>query len=257
MEERLVLSSQEEEGVTILTLNRPDKRNALSIELMAQLSEAVMEIQSTPGQRVIVIKGAGAVFSSGLDLVEASDAELAYKSAELVQRLLNSIAGTPLVTIAAVHGAAIAGGAGLMSACDFVLAAEGVQIGYPEVRRGLVAGLVLTFLQRQLKERHVRELLLLGRLIDAHRAQEIGLVNQVVEEEFMMQEVMMIANSIHKGAPSAIAHSKHLLNHLGFSPIEQDMQRALRHHLQARNSDEAAEGIKAFLEKREPSWAGV
>lgn len=254
MEERLVIVKQEYEGVSTITFNRPEKRNALNIALMTQVRDSILQLQDTAGQRVVIIEGAGPAFCSGLDLDEASDPNLSYKSAELVQSLLHTIAGTPLVTVATVHGAAIAGGAGLMSACDFVIAAEGVKIGYPEVRRGLVAGLVLTFLQRQLQERHVRELLILGNLIDAHRAKEIGLINSVVEQEYLMKHAMMLADAVLKGAPGAIAHSKHLLNHLGFSPIEQDMQRALRHHLQARNSDEAAEGIKAFLEKRDPSW---
>lgn len=255
MAEPLVLLNQENEGISILTLNRPDKRNALSIDLMAALTEAVVSVQNQPSQRVIVLQGAGPVFCSGLDLEEARDEHLAFHSSEMVQKMLHTVAGTPLVTIAAVHGAAVAGGSGLMSTCDFAIAAQGVRIGYPEVRRGLVAGLVMTFLQRQLKERHVRELLLLGEFIDAHRAWEMGLINRVVPSDHVMQEAMLMAETVIKGAPSALAHTKHLLNHLGFAPIEQDLQRALRHHLQARNSDEAKEGIEAFMAKREPGWA--
>lgn len=254
MNSSLVLINQEHEGISIVTLNRPEKRNALSIELMAQVRNAVLQIQGTPGQRAIIFQGAGAVFCAGLDLNEAANADLALKSAEAVQGLLDTIAGTPLVSIAAVHGAAVAGGAGLMSACDFVVAAEGTHIGYPEVRRGLVAGMVLTFLQRQLRERDVRELLITGELIDAKRALHMGLVNRVAAEDHVMAEALAFAKAAMKGAPGAIAHSKHLLNHIGFAPIEQDIQRAMRHHLQARNSKEAAEGIKAFLEKRDPNW---
>ena len=255
MAEPLVVLDQTEPGVTILNLNRPEKRNALNIGLMRAITEAVEEIQAQPGQRVVIVRGNGPVFCAGLDLEEARDEAKSYDSAEMVQKLLHTVAGTPLVTIAVVHGAAVAGGSGLMSCCDFAITAEHVKFGYPEVRRGLVAGLVLTFLQRQLKERHVRELLLLGDYIDSQRAFEIGLVNRVVPEEHLMKEAMAMAETVKMGAPSALAHTKHLLNHLGFAPIEQDMARALRHHLQARNSAEAAEGITAFMEKREPEWA--
>src|SRR5436189_2972648 len=100
----------------------------------------------------------------------------------MVANTLITISQTHLITIAAVHGAAVAGGAGIMSACDFVVAAEGTKIGYPEVRRGLVAGIVMTFLRRQLGERDLRELLLMSELIDATRAREMGLINRVVPE---------------------------------------------------------------------------
>src|SRR5581483_5685167 len=110
--------------------------------------------------RVLILRGTGAAFCAGLDLKEASDHAKAHATAELVANTLIALSETRLVTIAAVHGAAVAGGAGIMSACDFVVAARGTKIGYPEVRRGLVAGLVMTFLRRQTGERNMRELLL-------------------------------------------------------------------------------------------------
>src|SRR5205807_10565833 len=116
--------------------------------------------------------------------------------------------------IAAVHGAAVAGGAGIMSACDFIVAAEKTKIGYPEVRRGLVAGLVMTFLRRQVGERSTRELVLGGELIDAERAREIGLVNRVVARDELMNEAHKFADSILQGAPNAIAQTKRLIEEL-------------------------------------------
>ena len=165
---------------TIVTLNRPERRNALTIELMTELSDALDAASADSTQHVVILRGAGQAFCAGLDLQETTIMEKAHRSAEMVAKTLLAISQTRLITIAQIHGAAVAGGAGLMSACDFVVAAERTKIGYPEVRRGLVAGLVMTFLRRQLRERHIRELLFTGDLISAERACEIGLVNRVV-----------------------------------------------------------------------------
>src|SRR5207247_7968017 len=121
---------------------------------------AINVTSDQPNERVLILRGAGAAFCTGLDLKEAADQTKAHATAEMVAKTLVTLAETRLVTIAAVHGAAVAGGAGIMSACDFVIAAEGTKIGYPEVRRGLVAGLVMTFLRRQVRARHLRDVLL-------------------------------------------------------------------------------------------------
>jgi methylglutaconyl-CoA hydratase len=142
-----------------------------------------------------------------------------------------------------------------MSACDFVVAAQKTKIGYPEVRRGLVAGLVMTFLRRQVGERNLRELVLSGELIDAERAKEIGLVNRVVPGDEVLNEAQKFANSVLQGAPKAIAQTKRLVEELWSSSVKQDVDLALKHHMQARESDEAREGIAAFNEKRPPNWA--
>ena len=157
---------------------------------------------------MLILRGAGAAFCTGLDLKEAADPTKAHATAEMVARTLIAISQTRLITIAAVHGAAVAGGAGIMSACDFVVAAEGTKIGYPEVRRGLVAGLVLTFLRRQVGERNMRELLLGSELIKAERAKEIGLVNRVVAQDDLMSEAQKFADSVLQGAPDASGANK-------------------------------------------------
>jgi len=167
---------------------------------------------------------------------------------------LLTLAETRLVTIAIVHGAAVAGGAGIMSACDFVVAAERTKIGYPEVRRGLVAGIVMTFLRRQLRERDLRELLLASELINAERAHEIGLVNRVVPVTELENEAQKIAASVLQGAPGAISNSKRLMEELWSTSVRKDIELALSHHMQARESAEAKEGIAAFNEKRPPHW---
>ena len=249
----VVLIEKRSPQTTVVTLNRPERRNALTLELLTELCSAVNVASQQPEQRVLILRGAGAAFCTGLDLKEAADSK-AHATAEMVANTLVAISQTRLVTIAAVHGAAVAGGAGIMSACDFVVAAERTKIGYPEVRRGLVAGLVMTFLRRQIGERNLRELLFSGELIDAARAKEIGLVNRVVAPEDMMSEAQKFAASVLQGAPGALAQTKRLVEELWWHSVKGDVDVALKYHMQARESEEAREGIAAFNEKRRPSW---
>jgi methylglutaconyl-CoA hydratase len=251
----VVLIEKKRPSVTVLTLNRPERRNALTIQLLNELIAAIKVASDESHERVLILRGAGTVFCAGLDLKEAADQRKAHLSGDLVAKTLVTLSQASLITIAAVHGAAVAGGAGLMSACDFVVAAEGTKIGYPEVRRGLVAGLVMTFLRRQLGERDVRELLLGSELIDARRAREIGLINRVVPADDVMNEAMKIADSALQGAPGALLQTKRLIEELWSSSVKEDVDRALKYHMQARESDEAREGIAAFNEKRKPNWA--
>jgi methylglutaconyl-CoA hydratase len=250
----VVLVEKQTPQITLITLNRPERRNALTIELMNELTAAIEDAAADPKQRILILRGAGKAFCTGLDLEEAAKAE-PHVTAETVARTLLALAGTRLVTIATVHGAAVAGGAGIMSACDIAIAAERTKIGYPEVRRGLVAGLVMTFLRRQLRERDLREILLASELFDAERAREIGLVNRVVPTGELEAEAQKIAASVLQGAPGAIANSKRLMEELWSSSVRHDIEIALRHHLEARESEEAEEGIAAFNEKRPPNWA--
>jgi methylglutaconyl-CoA hydratase len=252
-----VLIEKQTPQTTVLTLNRPERRNALTIELLSELNAAIKIASDQPDERVIILRGAGATFCTGLDLKEAADQTKAHATAEMVANTLIAISQTRLITIAAVHGAAVAGGAGIMSACDFVVAAQGTKIGYPEARRGLVAGLVMTFLRRQVGERNMRELLLGSELIDAERAREIGLVNRVVAQADLMNEAQKFAQSVLQGAPGALAQTKRLIEELWSSSVKEDVDLALKYHMQARESEEAREGITAFNEKRKPKWVGT
>src|ERR1700736_497405 len=251
----VVLIEKQSPQITVVTLNRPERRNSLTIELLNELIAAIKVASDEAGERVLILLGAGVAFCTGLDLKEAADEKKAHMTAELVAKTLITLAETRLVTIAAVHGAAVAGGAGIMSACDFVVAAEKTKIGYPEVRRGLVAGLVMTFLRRQVGERNMRELVLGGELIDAERAREIGLVNRVVAPDQLMIEAQKFADSVLQGAPNALTQTKRLIEELWSTSVKEDVDLALKHHMLARESDEAREGIAAFNEKRKPNWA--
>jgi methylglutaconyl-CoA hydratase len=246
-----VLVEKKDRHVTIVTLNRPERRNALTIQLLMELTAAIEAAAADVNQRVLILRGAGLAFCTGLDLKTTSSV---HATAEMVAKTLVTLSQTRLITIAAVHGAAVAGGAGLMSACDFVVAAEGTKIGYPEVRRGLVAGLVMTFLRRQVGERNMRELLFGSELIDAARAREIGLVNRVVAEGDLMTKAQKFADSVLQGAPNAIARTKKLIEELWSSSVKEDVDVALKYHLEARESAEALEGVAAFNERRKPKW---
>ena len=218
--------------------------------LLATLDLAV----STRETRVVVLRANGPVFCAGLDLGEALDDHRAHASAELVAQVLKRIASLPQLTIAAVHGAAMAGGAGLMSACDIIVAAENVKVGYPEVRRGLVAAIVMTFLRRRLREADARMLLLLGEPVDALVARSMGLVSHVVSESRVMEVVEACCAQALKGAPGAIAATKQLWNDLYATTVEEDVAKALALHKAMRTSTDAREGMRAFAEKRLPHW---
>ena len=250
----VALVEKQSPQITLLTLNRPERRNSLTIELLSELIAAIKAASDEPRRRILILRGTGAAFCTGLDLKEAADQTKTHATAELVAKALVTLADTRLVTIAAIHGAAVAGGAGIMSACDFVVAAEKTRIGYPEVRRGLVAGLVMTFLRRQVGERNMRELVLGGELIDAARAKEIGLVNRVVPANELMNEAQKFADSVLQGGPGALAETKRLIEKLWSTSVKEDVDLALKYHMQARESDEAREGIAAFNEKRKPNW---
>lgn len=235
-----------------LTLNRPDRRNALSLDLLLALRSAIEDLSSDPGRRVLVLRGAGPAFCAGLDFHEALDPANSHASAEALAGVYHGLCGSPLVTIAAPHGGAFGGGAGLVAACDLAVAAEDLQLGYPEVRRGLVAALVTCLLRRQVPGRRLRELLLLGQTLSAREALDAGLVNRVVPPASLPAEARALATAITEGAPGALARTKRLLNDL--DGVQADLATALNVHLSARDADEAHEGIAAFFEKRPPRW---
>ena len=254
MSEPLVLIDSNDPQLTVVTLNRPEKRNALNIKLLDALCQAVADAEADSARRVMILRGAGPAFCAGLDLLEAMDEDIAEQSAHRVAHTLETLYDSRLVIIAAVHGVAAAGGAGIMSACDLVVAADDARIGYPEVHRGLVAGLILGLLYRQVGERHTRELVLLGQFIEARRALEMGLVDQIVPAEKLMDTAHKMSTQLMMGGPSAIERTKRLIREISMRSLHKDLELALGHHMAARNSPEAQEGLRAFVEKRSPRW---
>ncbi|MBI1314829.1 enoyl-CoA hydratase/isomerase family protein [bacterium] len=254
MNSDVLLQTTINESTVCLTLNRPARRNALTIELMESLCEALQDLAVTPDCRAVILNGAGSVFCAGLDLIEAAETELADRSAECVARTFQAVLSSPLVTIAVAHGAACAGGGGLMVACDFVVASDDLRVCFPEVRRGLVPALASVVLRRRLRDADLRRLLLLAESIDAQQGLAVGLLDCVVSSDRLLDEAQTLIATVLRGAPQAVRHTKELLVAGQVEVIEQQFHQALNSHKLARHSPEAAEGLVAFREKREPNW---
>lgn len=239
-------------GVAVVTLNRPERRNALSIAMMKSLIDSIRSLENDGRTRVLILRGSGPVFCAGLDLAEASDMELVRESAQCVAKTLECLRFSPLVTIAAVQGGAYAGGAGVVAACDMAVGASDLQIGFPEARRGLLPALISDVLRTKVREGDLTELFLVGDPISAARAQQIGLLQRIAPPADVLQEAMKLADGILAGGPQTIRDTKILVHHAyGADPHHGT---SIDDHLKARFSDEAAEGLKAFLEKRPPRW---
>ena len=244
--------------ITILTLNRPEKRNALSRALVAELSDAIGHASIDPTVRVLILTNNGPTFCAGMDLKEAS-APLATEAAERVAvgdtqaiaDLMEQIHVFPRPTISAVCGDALAGGAGLALACDFVLMEPSARLGFPEVQRGLVAAIVLYDLVKHVGDRRARDLLLTGRAIEPKEAERWGLINRVVEVQTCLAEAITLAESLLKAAPIATTTTKRLIDEASGLP---DLRGAAAVSAAVRVGDEAREGMSAFLEKRPTSW---
>ena len=256
MNSSVLIVERPDDATAELILNRPDRRNALTMELMEALCGALESLAGEPRRRVAILRGAGPAFCAGLDLHEAAQTDFVKQSAVWVARTFQTIAASPLVTIAAVHGAAYGGGAGVMACCDFVIAAENLRICFPEVRRGLLPALVAAVLRPRLRDGDLRELLLLGEPIDAPRARQMGIVRQVVPAERLLVEARAMAATILKGGPDAVRRTKRLLGELDSTDSGSLFARALEFHKQGGLSDEAQEGMAAFREHREPNWIG-
>ncbi len=255
MSEPLVIQEFESDAIAVVSLNRPEKRNAMNMEVFRELCRLIEATENRPGARVMILKGMGPVFCSGLDLNEAADSELVQQSAKLLAATLGRVWDSTLVTIAAVHGAAIAGGAGLAAACDFVLCEEGTRWAFPEVRRGLVPALIGAVLVKQTSRRLLLDWLLTGRGVDAEELERAGIINRIVPPGEVMSAALEVARFVLAGAPGVQRSTKRLLDELSGQPLGRLIDQALADHLASRSSGEAREGVRAYFEKREPDWA--
>jgi methylglutaconyl-CoA hydratase len=244
----------------LLTLNRADKRNAISRELIAALDAAVARAAADPAARVVILTGAGPAFCAGMDLAELAatltdrpEESPVWDDANRLAALFDRIYSLPKPTVAAVNGPAVAGGAGLVSVCDLALAVPAAKFGYPEVRRGLVAAMVLPHLSRHVGERTARYLLLTGELIDAAEAARVGLVNRVVPAELLLAEAEALARSLAEGGPRALATTKELLRQ--FSRQALSVEELARASAAPRLTEECRQGLEAFFAKRPAPWA--
>src|ERR1700723_1599655 len=204
-----------ESGVATITLNRPDKRNAISFDLIDDLLRALDEVEKSDAI-VLILTGAGKAFSSGMDLENLKaligrSPEQNLQDSETMVRLFRALYEFPKVTIAAVNGAAIAGGTGLALLCDFTLAVPEAKFGYTEVRIGFVPAIVSTFLLRQVGEKQARDLLLTGRLFDAAEAVRLGLVSEIVPPGSLITRARELAALLMENSPASLRATKQLL----------------------------------------------
>jgi methylglutaconyl-CoA hydratase len=242
----------------VLTLTRSDKRNALSRALIADLDAAFRRAAADPAARCVILTSEGPAFCAGMDLDElrstlTDDADVIWADAQRLAELFDRIYSLPKPTIAAVNGAAVAGGAGLVTVCDLAVSVPTAKFGYPEVRRGLVAAMVLPHLLRHVGERCARYLLLTGELIDADDAASVGLVNQVVGATVLMDTALAWARACAEGGPQALATTKDLLKR--FSPHALSVEEGARASAAPRLGAECRDGLAAFFDKRPAPWA--
>jgi methylglutaconyl-CoA hydratase len=248
----------QDRSVRTITLNRPERRNAMTPEMQLELI-AAMEEAAVSDCRVMVLAGAGEAFCSGLDLTalqgmnEMSAAEH-RADAERIARLFRTLYELPKPTIAAVHGAAIAGGTGLAMICDFTLAIPAAKFGYTEVRIGFVPALVSAYLALQIGDKRSRDLLLTGRLFNAAEGFQLGLVNEVVAPADLTARVQALSEVLTANSPQSLAATKRLLAAQNKAWLDVAIAEAMEANSLARDTADFQEGVAAFLEKRKPVW---
>ncbi|HTN80648.1 MAG TPA: enoyl-CoA hydratase [Acidimicrobiales bacterium] len=255
MSESLLVEHQA--PITRITLNRPEKRNALSLGLMAELTETLESLRHDPETRIVVIAAAGPAFSAGHDLAEmAADRDAAsYKRLfDGCTTLMTTIHTIPQPVIAQVHGVATAAGCQLVAACDLAVAEEGARFGTPGVKIGLFCSTPMVPISRAVGRKRALEMLLTGQLIDARTALDWGLVNRVVPVDTLREAVDDLATSIANASALTIAIGKQAF----YAQIDVDERQAYDVTVPVMTmnamTDDAAEGINAFLEKRAPVW---
>ena len=243
-----------QEGIARVTLNRPEKRNALNGEIVAELKQALAESGGDPQCRGVLVSGAGKDFCSGADLEgleKTAQGDIldnmagARQTAELFLMMRNH----PRPIIAAVQGRALAGGCGLATACDIILAAESAQFGYPEVNIGFVPAMVMAILRRSISEKAAFELVATGETIAAARAHELGLIHRIFPDDQFATEVTAYAKRLASKSASAIMLSKRLLYNMDSMSFEAALEAGVEINAIARMTEDCRKGIERFLRK--------
>ncbi len=253
------IKTQVNDCVGELILNRPEKRNALNAQMVRELHEVFTLWHNDSRVKVVLLKGQGKAFCSGADLAYLQemrhfDLQKNLQDSRSLGHLFLKIYTFPKPVVAQVEGPALAGGCGLASVCDLIIASQNAKFGYPEVKIGFVAALVSTFLIRQIGERKAKELLISGKILSAKEALSFGLINQVVEQSQLQETVRQWVDQLLKNGKKAMQVTKQLFSDFSYSRIEEDIERLAEINAEFRQTDEFAEGIRAFLEKRIPNW---
>jgi methylglutaconyl-CoA hydratase len=247
-------------ALAVITLARPDKRNAISTQMIEDLLASLGEVQSSSA-RVGILTGEGKAFCSGMDLDElraiATRSPVEHlEDSRRMARLFRTVYSFPKPLIAAVNGHALAGGCGLATLADFTIAVPDAKFGYTEVRIGFIPALVSVFLRRQIGEKRTRDLALTGRLFDAAEAREMGLVNLVVAAEELMAEARKLAVTLIAASPTSLARTKRLLVQFSEGDLDREISMAIQENADIRSTADFREGLASFLEKRTPKWTG-
>lgn len=243
-----------------ITLNRPEKRNAMSAAMIAELQTALDEIEKSHA-RVGIVTGAGKAFCAGMDLemlaaiAEQSPAENQEDSRRMA-KMFRRIWSFPRPLIAAVNGAALAGGCGIATLCDFTLAVPEAKFGYTEVKIGFLPAIVSVFLTRQIGEKKARDLLLTGRILETAEAKEFGLVSEIVPAENLMARSRELAEILIAASPGSLSRAKRLMTSSAAPSVDHDLERAILENARIRCTPDFKEGLASFLEKRKPVWQG-
>jgi methylglutaconyl-CoA hydratase len=242
-----------------LTLNRPDKRNAINSKMVSEMQSALDEIE-TSRARVAIITGAGKSFCAGMDLEMLADIA-SQSSAENMDdsrrmaKMFRRIWSFSKPLIAAVNGAALAGGCGIATLCDFTLAVPEAKFGYTEVKIGFLPAIVSVFLTRQIGDKQARNLLLTGRLVEATEALALGLITEIVPRERLLERARELADVLIAASPVSLTRAKRLLTSAAAASIDADLERAILENARIRCTADFKEGLASFLEKRKPVWS--
>jgi methylglutaconyl-CoA hydratase len=243
-----------------ITLNRPEKRNAISQQMMSDILSVLDEVERSKA-RVAIFTGAGKSFCAGMDLemlsaIARQSAQENQEDSRRMAKMFRRLWSFSKPLIAAVAGAALAGGSGIATLCDFTLAAPDAKFGYTEVRIGFLPALVSVFLTRQIGDKRARDLLLTGRQIDAQEAKDLGLVNEIVPAESLIERAHELAEVLIAASPSSLTRAKWLLTAAAADSVDHDLERAILENARIRCTPDFKEGLASFLEKRKPVWAG-
>ena len=244
-------------GIGRITLARPEKKNALDQQTAVELFEALESLEGDAEVRVVVLRGAGDDFCAGADLealermLDAS-ADAHRDDAERLGRVFVRLRSMTKPVIAAVQGRALAGGAGLASACDIVLAHEGAQFGYPEVRVGFVPAMVMTMLRRAVGEKHAFDLVATARVIGAAEAERIGLVSRVLPAGEFESGVDAVALGLAKSPPTALALTKTLFYDLDGLDFDRGIAAGVHRNVEARLTEDFRAGVRRFTRRKSP-----
>lgn len=243
-----------------ITLNRPEKRNAISTEMIEELLAALDECEISPA-RVVILTGAGKAFCSGMDLeglkaIAGQSPQQNLDDSRRMAKMFRRIYGFPKPVLAAVNGSALAGGCGIATLCDFTLAVPEAKFGYTEVKIGFIPAIVSVFLIRQIGEKRARDLLLTGRVFDAEEAREIGLVTEIVPGERLLDVARELAASLLASSPASLLRTKQLLLKFSEAELDREIEMAVQANAAIRATADFREGLAAFLEKRPPRWTG-